>query len=142
VLVGRATLTLRGMTDRAQAFREAFQKGEHDRAETQRIIQGTLAALKSDLERSGLGLTVESTDYDGLFVRSANLRSGWWAYLTANTDPDGIIFTVRAGFGQKNEIDSLRDTLPDVETRDVNQAMDFLASALERGLYYLGTLRR
>jgi hypothetical protein len=139
------------MSDLQSRFLEAFKQGEKDRdAATEQITKG-VARIRAGLEQTGLGLSIEASDYDGLFVRAAlrvvrrdlvDNRPGWWAYLVRNTTPTGLSFTVRGGFGRKNDPESLRDTLPDRTVNTVEDALSALEHALERGLYYLGTLKR
>ncbi|HWG85281.1 MAG TPA: hypothetical protein VNT60_07380 [Deinococcales bacterium] len=129
-------------SERADAFAVAFQRGERDRAAAQRGISEGLSALRADIEAAAPELTVENTDYDGLFIKPPNMRSGWWAYLVVNTQPDGLTFNVNAGFGHKNDLDSLRDRVDEVVTKDLAEAITALEHAVQRGMYYLGTLKR
>ncbi len=66
---------------------------------------------------------------------------GWWAYLVVQTEPTGLSYCVRAGFGPKNDPDGLRDALPELTLGTVDEGLDALTGYLERGLYYLGSLR-
>lgn len=125
-----------------QAFQDAYRRGQAERQAAHRAIAAGLAELKSALEAANLGFAVEATDYDGLFVRMPNAKLGWWAYLAVNTAPQGLSYTVRAGFGPKNEPEALRDALPESIHPSAEAGVEALAAALERGLYYLGTLRR
>ncbi len=122
---------------------DAFNRGQSDRAQAQTDISAKVHALKTALEKTDLGLTVETTDYDGLFFKSSSSagKPGWWAYLTTNTTAEGLMYTVRAGFGQKN-IPELRDTLPDETFSSLEAALQALETALVKGVYYLGLLKR
>ncbi len=124
-------------------FFDAFARGQSDRAQAQTAIAAKVNALKTALEQAGLGLTVETTDYDGLFLKTtpSTGKPGWWAYLTTNTTAEGLIYTVRAGFGQKNNPE-LRDTLPDETFPSLEAALQALETALKKGVYYLGLLKR
>jgi hypothetical protein len=90
-----------------------------------------------------LAFMVETTDYDGLFIKTSSSagKPGWWAYLTTNTTADGLQYTVRAGFGQKNNPE-LRDALPDETFPQLEAALQALETALVKGVYYLGLLKR
>ena len=124
-------------------FSEAFARGQSDRAQAQTAISAKVSALKTALEAAGLALMVETTDYDGLFFKtnSSAGKPGWWAYLTTNTTAEGLIYTVRAGFGQKNNPE-LRDALPDETFSNLEAALQALETALVKGVYYLGLLKR
>jgi hypothetical protein len=124
-------------------FSEAFNRGKSDRAQAQNVIGEKLNSLKVALEETGLTFTVETTDYDGLFIKSSSSagKPGWWAYLTTNTTAEGLMYTVRAGFGQKNNPE-LRDTLPDETFPQLEAALQALETALVKGVYYLGLLKR
>jgi hypothetical protein len=122
---------------------EAFARGQTDRAQAHAAISASINGLKTALEVSGLGLSVETTDYDGLFVKtgSSSGKPGWWAYLTTNTTANGLEYTVRAGFGQKNNPE-LRDALPDETFSQLEAALKALEAVLVKGVYYLGLLKR
>jgi hypothetical protein len=124
-------------------FIEAFARGQSDRAQAQTAISAKVSASKAALENAGLTLNVETTDYDGLFFKSSSSagKPGWWAYLTTNTTAEGLMYTVRAGFGQKNNPE-LRDTLPDETFSELEAALQALETALIKGVYYLGLLKR
>jgi hypothetical protein len=124
-------------------FIEAFARGQSDRAQAQTAISAKVNTLKTALENAGLTLNVETTDYDGLFFKSSSSagKPGWWAYLTTNTTAEGLMYTVRAGFGQKNNPE-LRDTLPDETFSELEAALQALETALVKGVYYLGLLKR
>jgi hypothetical protein len=124
-------------------FSEAFARGQSDRAQAQTAIGAAVNTLKTALEKAGLGLTVETTDYDGLFFKTSSNagKPGWWTYLTTNTTANGLMYTVRAGFGQKNNPE-LHDTLPDETFSDLSAALQALETALTKGVYYLGLLKR
>jgi hypothetical protein len=122
---------------------QAFARGQADRAQAHTAISARLNGLKTALEQAGLGFTVETTDYDGLFIKTSAStgKPGWWAYLTTNTTANGLLYTVRAGFGQKNNPE-LRDTLPDETFSELEAALQALEVALVKGVYYLGLLKR
>jgi hypothetical protein len=124
-------------------FSDAFARGQADRAQAHTTISAKLNSLKLALEQAGLGFHVETTDYDGLFVKTSAStgKPGWWAYLTTNTTADGLHYTVRAGFGQKNNPE-LRDALPEETLTNLNAALSALETALVKGVYYLGLLKR
>jgi hypothetical protein len=124
-------------------FSEAFARGQSDRAQAQSDIGTKISTLKSALEKAGLSLTVETTDYDGLFFKTTASagKPGWWAYLTTNTTAGGLMYTVRAGFGQKNNPE-LHDALPDETFSNLEAALQALETALVKGVYYLGLLKR
>jgi hypothetical protein len=124
-------------------FIEAFARGQSDRAQAQTAISAKVSASKAALENAGLTLNVETTDYDGLFFKTSSSagKPGWWAYLTTNTTAEGLMYTVRAGFGQKNNPE-LRDTLPDETFSELEAALQALETALIKGVYYLGLLKR
>jgi hypothetical protein len=124
-------------------FIEAFARGQSDRAQAQTAISAKVSASKVALENAGLTLNVETTDYDGLFFKTSSSagKPGWWAYLTTNTTAEGLMYTVRAGFGQKNNPE-LRDTLPDETFSELEAALQALETALVKGVYYLGLLKR
>ena len=124
-------------------LKEAFARGQADRSHAHQAIGERLGSLKAALEQASLGLEVETTDYDGLFIKtgSSNGKPGWWAYLTTNTTANGLEFTVRAGFGQKNNPE-LRDALPDEIHHQLEAALLALEAALVKGVYYLGLLKR
>ncbi len=124
-------------------FSEAFARGQSDRAQAHTAIGAKVNALKTALEQAGLALNVETTDYDGLFFKTTSGagKPGWWAYLTTNTTAEGLMYTVRAGFGQKNNPE-LRDTLPDETFSNLEAALQALETALVKGVYYLGLLKR
>jgi hypothetical protein len=124
-------------------FIDAFARGQSDRAQAQTAIGAKLNSLKTALEKASLGLTVETTDYDGLFFKTSPSvgKPGWWTYLTTNTTANGLMYTVRAGFGQKNNPE-LRDTLPDETFSNLEAALQALETALIKGVYYLGLLKR
>lgn len=139
------------MAELNERFLESFRRGERDRAAANDAITKGLARIRASLEKTGLGLNIEASDYDGLFLRPAmrvvrrdlvDNRPGWWAYLVVNTTAKGLSFSVRGGFGRKNEPDTLRDTLPDSTLETVEDALGALEGAVERGLYYIGTLKR
>jgi hypothetical protein len=139
------------MAELNERFLESFRRGERDRAAANDAITKGLARIRAGLEGTKLNLTIESSDYDGLFVRAAmrvvrrdlvDNRPGWWTYLVVNTTAKGLSYTVRGGFGRKNEPDTLRDTLPDQTLETVEDALKALEHAVERGLYYVGTLKR
>lgn len=129
--------------DLADEIAAAFRRGEADRARAQTAVARGLARYREALEAARLGLEVEGTDFDGLFAR-ANPHSpvGWWAYLVVHTNPAGMTYSVRAGFGRKNEPESLRDTLPELHLDSVDAALEALGEAVVAGAYYLGSLRR
>ncbi len=124
-------------------FLEAFARGQSDRAQASTAIGSKLKDLKLDLERAGLDFVVETTDYDGLFIKTTPSagKPGWWTYLTTNTTANGLMFTVRAGFGQKNNPE-LHDALPDETFSNLEAALSALETALVKGVYYLGLLKR
>jgi hypothetical protein len=124
-------------------FSEAFARGQSDRAQAQTAISTKVGALKTALEKAGLTFFVETTDYDGLFFKTTQSagKPGWWAYLTTNTTANGLMYTVRAGFGQKNNPE-LRDALPDETFSELEAALQSLETALVKGVYYLGLLKR
>jgi hypothetical protein len=124
-------------------FIEAFARGQSDRAQAQTAISAKVNTLKTALENAGLTMNVETTDYDGLFFKTSSSagKPGWWAYLTTNTTAEGLMYTVRAGFGQKNNPE-LRDTLPDETFSELEAALQALETALVKGVYYLGLLKR
>jgi hypothetical protein len=124
-------------------FSEAFFRGQSDRTNAHAKIGEKLIALKVALEKTSLAFYVETTDYDGLFIKTTDVagKPGWWAYLTTNTTADGLIYTVRAGFGQKNNPE-LRDALPDETFSNLEAALQALETALVKGVYYLGLLKR
>ena len=129
--------------DLERDFNEAFRRGQRERDDAHRLIAEGLARLRAALEACGAGLVVEPSDYDGLFVRASSAaRLGWWAYLTVNTRPTGLTYTVRAGYGTKNDPDSLGDAIPEGTYPTPEAAVGALADAIEKGLYYLGTLKR
>lgn len=139
------------MAELNERFLEAFRRGERDRAAANDAITKGLARIRSSLEATGLNLNIESSDYDGLFLRAAlrvvrrdlvDNRPGWWTYLVVNTTATGLSYTVRGGFGRKNEAETLRDTLPDSTLETVEEALRALEVAVERGLYYIATLKR
>jgi hypothetical protein len=124
-------------------FSEAFARGQADHAHAQTAISAKINALKQALEQAGLGFSVETTDYDGLFIKTASGtgKPGWWAYLTTNTTANGLVYTVRAGFGQKNNPE-LHDALPDETFTQLEAALKALELTLVKGVYYLGLLKR
>ncbi len=124
-------------------FSEAFARGQSDRAQAHTAIGEKVNALKLALEKTTLAFYVETTDYDGLFIKanSSAGKPGWWAYLTTNTTAEGLMYTVRAGFGQKNNPE-LRDALPDETFSNLGAALQALETALVKGVYYLGLLKR
>ena len=139
------------MAELNERFLESFRRGERDRAAANDAITKGLARIRMSLDKTGLGLNIEASDYDGLFLRPAmrvvrrdlvDNRPGWWAYLVVNTTATGLSFSVRGGFGRKNEPDTLRDTLPDQTLETVEDALQALEGVVERGLYYIGTLKR
>ncbi len=139
------------MAELNERFLESFRRGERDRAAANDAITKGLARIRTSLDKTGLGLNIEASDYDGLFLRPAmrvvrrdlvDNRPGWWAYLVVNTTATGLSFSVRGGFGRKNEPDTLRDTLPDQTLETVEDALSALEGVVERGLYYIGTLKR
>ena len=139
------------MAELNERFLESFRRGERDRAAANDTITKGMARIRASLEKTGLGLNIEASDYDGLFLRPAmrvvrrdlvDNRPGWWAYLVVNTTATGLSYSVRGGFGRKNEPDTLRDTLPDQTLETVEDALGTLEGAVERGLYYIGTLKR
>lgn len=129
--------------DLASTFSEAFARGQADRTQAHQAIGAHLSSLKAALEQAALGLEIETTDYDGLFIKitSSSGKPGWWAYLTTNTTANGLEYTVRAGFGQKNNPE-LHDALPDETHHQLETALETLESALVKGVYYLGLLKR
>lgn len=125
-------------------FKDSFEKGQQDRAEAKRNISSTLANLKKSLEETDL-VTADTTDYDGLFVRlkqSSDRGPGWWTYLQVNTRPDGLSYTIIAGFGRKNEPQSLHDCAPEFITDKIDEALEIFQNYLNKGMYYLGTLKK
>ena len=124
-------------------FVDAFNRGKADRAQAQSQIGEKLSGLKIALEQTKLEFSVETTDYDGLFIKTTSSagKPGWWAYLTTNTTANGLMYTVRAGFGQKNNPE-LRDTLADETFAQLQTALQALETALVKGVYYLGLLKR
>ena len=129
--------------DLESTLKEAFARGQADRSHAHQAIGARLSSLKTALQQASLGLEVETTDYDGLFIKttSSSGKPGWWAYLTTNTTANGLEFTVRAGFGQKNNPE-LRDALPDETFSQLETALEALEAALVKGVYYLGLLKR
>lgn len=127
----------------ATQFSDAFNRGKADRAQAHSQIGEKLSSLKVALEQAGLALTTETTDYDGLFIKTTSSagKPGWWTYLTTNTTANGLMFTVRAGFGQKNNPE-LHDALPDETFSNLEAALQALETALVKGIYYLGLLKR
>jgi hypothetical protein len=129
--------------DLSAQFTEAFARGQSDRTQASAAIGGKIKDLKLVLEQADLGFVVETTDYDGLFIKTTSSagKPGWWAYLTTNTTANGLMYTVRAGFGQKNNPE-LHDALPDETFSDLEAALQALETALKKGVYYLGLLKR
>jgi hypothetical protein len=124
-------------------FSEAFSRGQLDRASASKAISERLNDLKRSLEAAGLGLEVETTDFDGLFIKNGSGvgKPGWWAYLTTNTTANGLRYTIRGGFGHKNNPE-LRDSLPEETYASLEEALTELEAALVKGVYYLGLLKR
>ena len=124
-------------------FTEAFARGQSDRTQASSAIGGKIRDLKIVLDQADLGFVVETTDYDGLFIKTTSSagKPGWWTYLTTNTTANGLMYTVRAGFGQKNNPE-LHDALPDETFSDLETALQALETALKKGVYYLGLLKR
>jgi hypothetical protein len=129
-----------------QRLKAAFERGLAERQESKRRIAATLAQWRQAIDSSDLGLATESSEFDGLFIRQAPASGtkspGWWAYIIVQTEPTGLEYLLNAGFGQKNNPDSLHDCMPEVTVRSLDDALARFEEYLEAGIYYFGLLKR
>jgi hypothetical protein len=136
------------MTDTTlpQRLRHAYERGQQQRLRSKEQLRQAILRLREAVALAELGLVAEPSELDGVFVRANTegntKKPGWWAYVVVQTEATGLRYLVCAGFGQKNDPESLHDCLPELLIDNLDDAIAQLSSYLEAGVYYLGLLRR
>jgi hypothetical protein len=140
-------------TSFSQRLQSAFERGRHERSESKRRITEAISQWRAAIDSSDLGLHTEGSEFDGIFIQlnttgnttgstTGSKDRGWWAYMIVQTEPTGLEYLLNAGFGQKNNPESLHDCMPEVTVRSLDDALARFEEYIEAGVYYFGLLRR